>query len=162
METDIAAPSYSGKLRVRVCGICQQDNQLLLVRHKPFGQNKEGLWSPPGGGVNYGESLQLGLIREIAEETNLKVEVEKFLFVHEFIGLPLHALEIFFKVNVIGGTLITGYDPEFTPDNQLITKVVFKSLTDIRQIPQNQLHHCLHHLQNLEDLYNKEFFSSIL
>ncbi len=155
-------PHYSGKLRIRVCGICQQDNQLLLIRHKPFAQNKNGLWSLPGGGLQYGETLQMGLKREFKEETGLEVEVGDFLFMHEFIALPLHALEIFFAVTVTGGILATGYDPELELQNQLIAEVAFKSLPAIKEIPPNQLHQVLQQLQSFENLYNKNFSRSIL
>lgn len=162
MPLNLAEPHYSGKLRIRVCGICTQDNQLLLIRHKPFALNKNGLWSLPGGGLQYGETLQIGLEREFKEETGLQVEVGDFLFVHEFISLPLHALEIFFAVTITGGILTTGFDPEFEPHNQLIAEVAFKSLPAIQATPQNQLHRVLQQLQSLNDLYDKSFSSSVV
>ena len=161
MQTSSGEPHYSGKLRIRVCGVCQQDNQLLLVRHKPFALNQNGLWSLPGGGLQYGETLQMGLEREFREETGLQVAVGEFLFVHEFISLPLHALEMFFAVTIIGGVLTTGYDSELDPDNQLIAEVAFKSLAAIQKIPTNQLHQILQQLTSLNDLYSKNFSSSI-
>ncbi|MDQ4139277.1 MAG: NUDIX domain-containing protein, partial [Bacteroidota bacterium] len=91
MTNLISEPHYSGKLRVRVCGICFHLNKILLIRHKPFAHNTEGLWSPPGGGLQYGESMKEALIREFKEETGLGIEVNEFLFIHEFISLPLHA-----------------------------------------------------------------------
>lgn len=162
MQTNLAEPHYSGKLRLRVCGICRQDDQLLLIRHKPFAHNQNGLWSLPGGGLQYGETLHIGLKREFKEETGLQVEVGSLLFVHEFISLPLHALEIFFAVTITGGFLTTGIDPELEPHNQLIAEVAFKSLPAIKAIPQNQLHQVLQQLQCLNDLYDKSFSSSIL
>ncbi|MDQ3290103.1 MAG: NUDIX hydrolase [Bacteroidota bacterium] len=152
MANLISEPHYAGKLRMRVCGICLHQDKLLLIRHKPFAQNMAGLWSPPGGGLQYGETMEQGLIREFKEETGLEIRVDSFLFVDEFISLPLHALELFFKVTITGGNLITGHDPELTPENQLIAEAAFKSLPEIQQIPRNQLHQSLHHLQTLEDL----------
>ncbi|RDC62607.1 NUDIX domain-containing protein [Adhaeribacter pallidiroseus] len=161
MHTSSAELHYSGKLRVRVCGVCQQANQLLLIRHKPFAQNKSGLWSMPGGGLHYGETLELGLEREFKEETGLQVKVGSFLFVHEFISLPLHALELFFAVTITGGELTTGFDPELEPHNQLIAEVAFKSLPDIQELPPDQLHQVLQGLHSLDDLYRKGFSSCI-
>ena len=162
MQTNLAEPHYSGKLRVRVCGICQQDNQLLLIRHQPFGSNKNGLWSPPGGGLQYGETMQACLMREFKEETGLEIKVGNFLFMHEFMTLPLHALEVFFAVTVTGGNLTQGTDPELDEANQLIAEVAFKSLPAIQAIPPNQLHRVLQQLPSFADLYNKTFNSSIL
>ena len=41
--------------RVRVAGIVIEDNKLLLIAHK---KNNSVYWLLPGGGVNYGESLE--------------------------------------------------------------------------------------------------------
>lgn len=144
---------FSGKLRIRVCGICRQDEAILLIRHKPFAPNTVGFWSPPGGGLQFGESMYECLMREFKEETGLEVAVGHFLFLNEFIQLPLHALELFFEVTVVGGSLITGSDPELTSENQLIIETAFKTLSEIKQIPQNQIHQLFYNLPHLDDLY---------
>lgn len=151
--SETAGPHYAGKLRVRVCGLCRADDKLLLIRHKPFAQNNLGLWSPPGGGLQYGETLTAGLQREFLEETGLEVVVGPFLFLHEFIALPLHALEIYYAITVTGGTLRTGHDPELAPADQLIAEVSFKSLAEIQQLDKKQLHGILHNLTNLDELF---------
>lgn len=152
---------YAGNLRVRVCGICLQQDKMLLIRHKPFAHSPAGLWSPPGGGLQFGEPVNTGLKREFYEETGLHVEVSKFLFVREFIAPPLHALELFFAVETIGGSLVTGSDPELPLENQLIAEVAFKTLPEIQQIPLNQLHQVLHHLPDFESLYQFSFASNL-
>ncbi|MGD1843339.1 MAG: NUDIX domain-containing protein, partial [Thermonemataceae bacterium] len=100
---------FGNQLRVRVCGICVQDNQLLLVKHQGLQQGY--LWAPPGGGMQFGESAETCLVREFEEETGLQIAVEQFLFVHEFLRPPLHGIELFFTVTVKQGTLRIGYDP---------------------------------------------------
>jgi 8-oxo-dGTP diphosphatase len=83
---------YGGSVRVRVGGLCVQEHRILLVNHALYGP--EGIfWSPPGGGVQFGESAQQALVREFREETGLDVEVGELLFVHEHIAVPLHAVE---------------------------------------------------------------------
>jgi hypothetical protein len=49
------------------------------------------------------------------EETGLEVRTARWMFATEFIQSPLHAVELFFAVDRIGGTLRTGYDPEMGP-----------------------------------------------
>lgn len=56
------------------------DNSLILIRRKnhPF---KE-MWALPGGFVEYGETTEKAAIREVEEETGLKVKLNKILGVY--------------------------------------------------------------------------------
>ncbi|OGN12226.1 MAG: hypothetical protein A3C71_02100 [Candidatus Yanofskybacteria bacterium RIFCSPHIGHO2_02_FULL_43_15c] len=47
------------------------DNNFWLVKHN-YGQKK---WSLPGGGLELGEEIDRGVIRETREETGFKIEV---------------------------------------------------------------------------------------
>lgn len=60
-----------------------QELQLLLIKRKagPF----KGMWAFPGGFVNYGEELEAAAIRELQEETGVKLHAMKQL--HTF-GRP--------------------------------------------------------------------------
>ncbi|PVY42396.1 NUDIX domain-containing protein [Pontibacter virosus] len=146
------AAAYAGKVRLRVCGICLQDNKLLLVRHQPT-LNNVAFWAPPGGGLQYGETVEACLVREVLEETGLHTKVKRFLFVNEFLEKPLQAVELFFELEVIGGELVRGIDPEASAEQQLIEEVAFLSLEEIRQIPLADKHSILHYLFSLDDLF---------
>lgn len=56
--------------RVTVKGLCVKDGKLLLVREPRAGG---GQWDLPGGGLDFGESFQEGLEREVREETGLTI-----------------------------------------------------------------------------------------
>ena len=151
-ELDKLAAHYTGKLRVRVCGILLQGKQILLVRHQGI-NGLYNLWSPPGGGLAYGEKIKDCLVREFREETGLEVKPARFLFMHEYLKAPLHALELFFEVETIGGTLKTGSDPELGTDAQLIQEVAFKTLAQLRQEKEEEVHQIFNDLIDLDDLF---------
>lgn len=50
-----------------VHAICFQDDKLVLVKHPLSG------WMPPGGGIEPGESYEEAVVREVKEETNMRV-----------------------------------------------------------------------------------------
>ncbi|TAE01263.1 MAG: NUDIX hydrolase [Bacteroidetes bacterium] len=144
--------NYNHKIRLRACGICIENNQILLVKH--IGLGNPHFWSPVGGGVEFGETAQNALKREFLEESNLQIEVIRFLFVNEFVAPPLHAIELFFEVQIIGGTLKTGIDPE--QEQQIISEVRFLSFEEIKAEKQGCVHKIFHFCQNLNDLLKIE------
>ncbi|MGV3504183.1 MAG: NUDIX domain-containing protein [Adhaeribacter sp.] len=157
MDTNIASaplqtPHYSGQLRVRACGICLQNKKILLVHHHQIA-GQYNLWSPPGGGVAFGETVQACLVREFKEETGLTVKPGRFLFMSEFLQPPLHALELFFEVHLVAGQLRKGSDPELEENKQLIREVAFKTLAELRRDCAGELHPILQDLIDLDDLY---------
>jgi len=126
--SDSVYQTFGNKLRVRVCGLCIDNDCLLMINHK--GINDGDFWAPPGGGLQFGETIETCLIREFREETHLDIKIDSFQFICEFINLPLHAIELFFKVEKRGGALKKGDDPEMA-DNQIIQGVKFMSWDEI-------------------------------
>src|SRR5690606_24196085 len=109
---------YGNKVRIRVCGICWQNDRLLMVKHQ---MGDQVLWAPPGGGLEFGESIADALKREMREETGLDVVAGSFLFGCEFLQPPLHAVELFFEAGLKEGDLLNGNDPELP----IISEVAF-------------------------------------
>lgn len=142
---------YGSKLRIRVCGICISNEQILMVRHRFLG-NENIFWSPPGGGMQFGESAPETLKREFLEETGLVVEAGEMLFVNEFIKPPLHAVELFFQIKTFSGSVIKGSDPEFSEGNQIIREVRFMSMEEIKQLPANHVHSLFLNCDTIEDV----------
>lgn len=116
-----------GKIRVRVGGLLFDDpdnpKALVLVKHTGI-WSEEPFWTPPGGGVEFGESLEEALVREAKEETRLDVEVGQLRYVLDFIRPPLHAVSFYFECRARDGlgALSPGSDPELG-DSQLIRAV---------------------------------------
>ena len=143
---------FGNRLRVRVCGILIEHDSILLVRHRSI--SKKGiLWAPPGGGMHFGESAEESLEREFEEETGLKVKVVRFLFTHEFLDPPLHAIELFFEVKKIAGVLRKGSDPEMNIDEQIIEQVSFLEIDKMKKIHADSLHYVLRNIGQLEDFF---------
>lgn len=126
---------YGNRLRVRACGLCVVEAEVLLVNHELENGN---FWAPPGGGIEAGETVEQCLVREFQEETGLEVEPKEFLFATEFISSPLHAIEFFFRVEKRGGFLKNGNDPEM--DHQIIRDVSFVSWSVLKSWNPNSLH----------------------
>ena len=71
-------------------------------------------WSLPGGGVDFDEQIEAGLIREVREETGYDAEITGFLLTNSVTsyddggrGRPFKAVRIVFTARVVGGTLGT-------------------------------------------------------
>ncbi len=142
---------FGNRLRTRVSGICIEDDKILLVKHNALGPDGI-LWAPPGGGMHFGTTAEANLIREFKEETGLIIRVEEFLFVHEFLSKPLHAIELFFRVKRIGGALKTGTDPEMHPNKQIIAEVKFYPFEEIHANSPSIFHNILNIYDDLSKL----------
>lgn len=67
---------------IRAGGIVVHDGKILLIRRI---RNGEEFYVFPGGGVDPGETVQQGIIREILEETNQNVFVHSIPYHLDFI-----------------------------------------------------------------------------
>lgn len=107
-------------IRIRVAGILLQDGKLLLVRHEKNGQS---YWLLPGGGVEYGESLEQALTREFQEEVGLRIQVGPLVLAHDSIPEDRHrqGLNLYFLVSAPATRL------QVTPD-EVLRDAAFYSL----------------------------------
>ena len=128
---------FKNKVRVRVCGILEHKECILMIRHS--GLVEKDVWLAPGGGVQFGETIEEALIREFKEETNLDIQVSDFLGINEHIKNDLHAIEIYHKVVYKKGTINLGSDPELEPHNQILKDIKYlKKEHAIQYIPSLQ------------------------
>jgi len=86
-ESDRAGESIQEKSPVECVGAVIRDESgrmLLIVRgHEPG----KGLWSVPGGRIEPGETDEQAVVREVAEETGLRVVCGRLLGTAELPGL---------------------------------------------------------------------------
>ena len=60
---------------------------LLVKRGRPPGQ---GLWSLPGGKVQFGETIEAAALREVREETAVVAEIKGVAGIYEIITAEFH------------------------------------------------------------------------
>lgn len=70
------SPVSPSRPQLAVSGAIFRDGKVLLVRRARL--PGKGFYSFPGGRVEFGESLQTALHREVDEETGLKIEILDF------------------------------------------------------------------------------------
>lgn len=63
-----------GKILQAVHAFCFCGDKLVVVYAA-----EKGYWAPPGGGIELGETYEEAVIREVKEETNMKVLSQKFI-----------------------------------------------------------------------------------
>lgn len=141
---------FGERLRTRVNGILIKNDSILLIKHKM--SSERYFWNVPGGGMKYGSSVQQNLQREFLEETGLLVQVKEFVCAHEYLEPPLHAIELFFTVEEIGGNLIMGTDPELEDSDQLITEISYLNLEKLMLIKNLEKHPIFWGIKSLNDV----------
>jgi len=102
------------KIIIGVGVLIKSDDKVLLV--KRLRDPGKGKWSIPGGRLRFGEKVRDAAIREIEEETGLKIEITRLLdvvdiFVKDYKGkVKEHYVVIDFEGKVIGGELRASSD----------------------------------------------------
>lgn len=63
------------------CGglVVDDNDRVLLMKRGPKSKNQIGYWTQPGGTVEYGETIEAAIKREIREELDIDVELTRFL-----------------------------------------------------------------------------------
>lgn len=117
MKQDICVPCGDGFVNLRVGAIIQKNGKILMVGN----ENVNYLYSV-GGRIQFGETAQEAVVREVLEETGVKMEVDRLGFVHEnyFVGdspakmgKTVYEISLFFYMKV----------PEnFAPENRSFTE----------------------------------------
>ena len=98
----------SEKIGIRPCVILIENKKVLCVR---YCSKKEEFYLFPGGGIEKGETIEEAAIREMEEETGIKVEIEKLAYVNDWIqdkANNLRVVNMFFIGKRISGKELFG------------------------------------------------------
>ena len=92
-----------------------QDGRVLLTRLRSS-VPEPGLWTLPGGGLEWGESPEEALHREVYEETGVEVADARLLAVESHIGrteggsAELHNVLLLYRIDVVGAPRVVEVD----------------------------------------------------
>lgn len=89
---------------VTVDGLVIKEGKILLVKrnHEPY----FGFWAIPGGFVEWGETCEEAVAREIKEETGFEAEVKNLFAVYSAPGRdPRQTITIAYSLEVKGGKM---------------------------------------------------------
>lgn len=78
MKKDMCVACDDGILNIRVGAIIMQDRKILMV-----GNERADYLYSVGGRIKFGETAEEAIVREVLEETGVKMEVDRLGFVHE-------------------------------------------------------------------------------
>ncbi len=126
--------AYRDHVRVRAGALVVRADRLLLVEHDGLWE-PGAFWTPPGGGVAFGEGLAEALAREVREETGLDVTVGPLRYVLDFVRPPLHAVSFYFSCEVTGDPGAPAPAPALGRDPELETQM----LRSVRWVPLDHL-----------------------
>ena len=92
--------------KITVAALVEKDKKFLLV--KEILENREAMWIIPGGKVEFGENLIDAVKREMKEETNLDIEIIKFIDFKEAIHVKhnYHTIIFFFHAKTLNEDLV--------------------------------------------------------
>ena len=96
--------------RIAAYGVIRRDDRVLLCRVAP-GNHGAGLWTLPGGGLEFGEAPEAAAVREVEEETGIDARITGQPSIHSDTGVwphsagPVryHALRFVYPMEAIGG-----------------------------------------------------------
>ncbi|MBN2103745.1 NUDIX domain-containing protein [bacterium] len=95
--------------------ICNQKNEILLLK-RSHSTHDSGSWCLPGGKVEFGDTIEDTVEKEIEEETALKCISKRFLFYLDNLpteSLQEHYITFYFECHVTGEIVLNEESSEY-------------------------------------------------
>ena len=115
---DMTVPCGGGLINLRTGAIIMKDGKFLMV-----GNERADYLYSVGGRIQFGETAEEAVIREVLEETGVRMEIDRLGFIHENyyigdapsnLGRLIYEISFFFYMKVPDGFSLTG--GSFTED----------------------------------------------
>lgn len=113
--------------------VLDEERRMLLVRQHHDGKD---IWMVPGGSIEEGENAAQAAIREVEEETGLRIAVDGLLWHVEEVSGRGQRFVNFFLGHLKEGEqrLVLGQDPELAEDAQVLRETVFMNREEIGRL----------------------------
>jgi len=102
-------PIKQQRTRISAYGLVREADRILLCRTSSRVPRWQGWWSLPGGGVDFGEHPEVAMVREVHEETGMRVAAGPVAAVDSLLDesetLELHGIRILYRTRLLGGEL---------------------------------------------------------
>ena len=119
MNKDMCVACDDGILNIRVGAIIMKDGKILMV-----GNERANYLYSVGGRIKFGETAEEAIVREVFEETGVKMDIDRLGFVHENyfygdapsnLGKLIYEISFFFYMKVPSD--FAPISESFTEDN---------------------------------------------
>ena len=119
MNKDMCVACDNGILNIRVGAIIMKDGKILMV-----GNERANYLYSVGGRIKFGETAEVAIVREVFEETGIKMEIDRLGFVYENyfygdapsnLGKLIYEISFFFYMKVPSD--FAPISESFTEDN---------------------------------------------
>jgi len=125
------------RTRLSIYAVAIRDDAMLLCQISA-GYPNEGMWTLPGGGVDWGEHPDHALVREVYEEAGLKLETCEFLGVFSRVLDSTISPGQFHYVGLIYRAPLVG-EPHVTEVDGSTCDVRWIPLADLEALPVTML-----------------------
>lgn len=119
MKQDMCVSCDDGILNIRVGAIIMKNGKILMV-----GNERSDYLYSVGGRIKFGETAEEAVVREVLEETGVKMEIDRLGFIHENyfygnapmnLGKLIYEISLFFYMKTPDD--FTPVSDSFTEDN---------------------------------------------
>ncbi|NCU42393.1 MAG: NUDIX hydrolase [Candidatus Moranbacteria bacterium] len=141
---------YTFKFYARVVVFDKSKDKVLLLKKKSDQKIGPGAWLLPGGTVEFGEDIEISLIREIEEETNLKIRSLELFVTKKMIIEGVHWLGLYYFGEVLD---------EDSLKNVEVTKHEIAQFIPLCDVPDLRDYTVLQFVKNIQS--NKEHFDTL-